>query len=98
MPANDAGVTVSDHVKALGVHVGRTPPQAASDGVVDRLLTPSELAARLGVPVPSLAQLRFNGSGPPYVKVGRLCRYRESDVAAWLARNDREGSTRFWTG
>lgn len=89
MPANDAGVTVSDYVKALGVHVGREVPQAAWDGVVDRLLTPSELAARLGVPVPSLAQLRFNGNGPPYVKVGRLCRYRESDVAAWIASRTR---------
>lgn len=30
-------------------------------------------------------KLRVRGEGPPYIKVGRAVRYRDSDVDAWLA-------------
>lgn len=49
------------------------------------LATPAEVAAYLGRSVQALAQLRFNGTGPTYVKTGRLIRYRWADVAAWVA-------------
>ncbi len=42
------------------------------------------LSEYLGVPKPALTTWRSRGTGPPYVKVGRLVRYRASDVEAWL--------------
>ncbi len=32
---------------------------------------------------------RWDGSGPPFVKVGRLSLYRGADVLAWLEANRR---------
>ena len=48
------------------------------------LATPEEVAAHLGRSVQALAQLRFHGTGPAYVRTGRLIRYRWTDVAAWV--------------
>lgn len=51
----------------------------------DRLLSPRELAAYLGLPVATLYQYRYRGEGPPGYKIGRHVRYRWTDVQAWLA-------------
>lgn len=48
------------------------------------LLTPQELAAELGMQVTALAQWRYRGMGPRFIKEGRFIRYRRSDVDAWL--------------
>jgi excisionase family DNA binding protein len=50
----------------------------------EKLLSPAELAAYLDIPIQTLYQYNFEGSGPRYSKVGRHCRYRMSDVQAWL--------------
>ena len=50
----------------------------------EQLLTPSELAAYLQVPVTTLYQWRTQGKGPRAFRVGRHTRYRRSDVDAWL--------------
>jgi excisionase family DNA binding protein len=55
---------------------------------ITRLLTAHELASELGVGTQTLAQWRWQGVGPAFVKVGRLVRYRRSDVDAWLAANE----------
>lgn len=52
----------------------------------DRLLSPHELAAYLGLPVATLYQYRYRGEGPPGYKIGRHVRYRWSDVQVWLAK------------
>jgi excisionase family DNA binding protein len=49
--------------------------------VEDRLLSPEEVAEMLGVPVGTLANWRYQGRGPAFVKIGRHVRYRRSDVA-----------------
>ncbi|MDG3012184.1 helix-turn-helix domain-containing protein [Rhodococcus sp. D2-41] len=50
-----------------------------------RLATPPEVAEYLQVTVSDLAQKRFRGAGPKFVKLGnRQIRYRWSDVQAWL--------------
>lgn len=52
----------------------------------DRLLTPSETSEYLnGIPLGTLAQWRSQRTGPPYLKIGKHCRYRVSDLEAWLA-------------
>ncbi len=49
-----------------------------------------EVAAYLGdIPVKTLIQWRYKGTGPKYVKVGKYVRYRWSDVDAWLAGQER---------
>lgn len=48
------------------------------------LLTPQEVANRLGVSTTTLATWRCTKRYPlPYVKVGRLVRYRQADVDAF---------------
>jgi excisionase family DNA binding protein len=56
------------------------------DGVdlEDRLLWPEQVAEMLGVPIGTLANWRYQGRGPAFVKVGRHVRYRRSDVAGWI--------------
>jgi hypothetical protein len=50
----------------------------------DVLERPEEVARRLRRPPSFLAKARSAGSGPPFLKVGGLIRYRRSDVDAWL--------------
>lgn len=49
--------------------------------------TPAELAERLDVSVGTLANWRWRGEGPRYVKLGAArssrVRYRAEDVTAW---------------
>ncbi len=50
------------------------------------LLTSEQAAAFLNVPLKTLYWLAYVGTGPKRYKVGRGCRYRESDLAEWLER------------
>ena len=50
----------------------------------DHLLTPSDLAVLLGVPVATLYNWRYTRTGPVGFRVGRHLRYRQSDVDNWL--------------
>lgn len=47
-------------------------------------LTPRQVADELGIAEQTLANWRSAGTGPRFVKVGVLVRYRRSDVEAWL--------------
>ncbi|MGE0307168.1 MAG: helix-turn-helix transcriptional regulator [Acidimicrobiia bacterium] len=53
---------------------------------MDSLISPDELALHLAVPATTLAQWRYLGRGPAYLKVGRHVRYRVADVERWLAQ------------
>lgn len=46
--------------------------------------SPEEIADELGIPVGTVYQWRYKGTGPPGYKIGRHVRYRRSDVDAWL--------------
>ena len=50
----------------------------------DPLVETSTLADQLDVKPVTLEKWRQTGSGPAYIKVGRLVRYRQSDVDRWL--------------
>lgn len=54
---------------------------------MDKLITTSELAEYLGVPVATLRYWRNRGDGPRGFRVGRHVRYQRTDVAAWLESN-----------
>ena len=51
-----------------------------------RLATPSEVAEHMGVTVGHLAQMRFRGNGPRFVRPtgGRAVRYDWADVEAYI--------------
>ncbi|WSQ15752.1 helix-turn-helix domain-containing protein [Streptomyces sp. NBC_01231] len=51
------------------------------------LATPADLAKYLGIPEATLAQWRYLSKGPRWIKVGRHCRYRWSEIDAWLDEN-----------
>jgi predicted DNA-binding transcriptional regulator AlpA len=46
--------------------------------------TQEEAAAIIGVKPTTLAMWRHKGRGPRYLKVGRSCFYRESDIESWF--------------
>lgn len=58
-------------------HMGSAP---------DVLMDPRAAASYLGVSVATLADWRCRGVGPKWLKVGRLARYRMSDLQLWLER------------
>lgn len=53
----------------------------------NRLLTPEEVSAFIGVPVATLAQWRYRKTGIPYLRIGRLVRYSQADVESFLQRS-----------
>lgn len=52
---------------------------------MEKLLTPEDLAELLGVPVATLYQWRYKGTGPQAIRVGRHIRWRPAQVDAWLS-------------
>ena len=53
----------------------------------------AEVAAFLGDTPESVRIRRFRGTGPPYTKHGRLCKYFLADVHRWMLRNLRSASS-----
>ena len=54
---------------------------------MQELLDTPALAGELLTKEPTLISWRQNGTGPDYIRVGRLIRYRRSDVDRWLEEN-----------
>ena len=47
--------------------------------------SPAGVSEYLGVPLATLAQWRYFKTGPRYMKIGRLVKYKKVDVDAWLS-------------
>ena len=45
------------------------------------------IAAKLDVSTAQLEKWRWNGQGINFIKIGRLCKYRKSDVIAFIDKN-----------
>ncbi len=60
---------------------------------MDRLLTEDDVSEVTGRAVSTLQKDRCAGGGIPFVRLGRLVRYRESDVAVYLASLPAHSST-----
>lgn len=50
----------------------------------DRLLTRLEVEARFGIPKRLLELAVSRENGPPIVRIGRLVRYKVSDIQEWI--------------
>jgi len=60
------------------------------------LLTPEQVSTALGVNTHTLAVWRCTGRyNLPYIKAGRLVRYKESDISAFIERSTKTSSISF---
>jgi phage terminase Nu1 subunit (DNA packaging protein) len=75
----------TESVATIVTEIGRTlgyPPEAIPIQIDEK-----RAAEMLGVKVSTLANWRVTGRySLPYIKVGRLVRYRVSDLAEWIAK------------
>lgn len=60
---------------------------------MERLLNQKELAKFFGVSTRTLERQRVAGTGPHYILLGKLVRYRQSDLANYLERNIRQSTS-----
>jgi excisionase family DNA binding protein len=70
-----------------GVLFGAGPNSPCSrdtGAVVEKLLTQKEVAHRLGISERTLERHRVTGTGPRWARLGRLVRYRVSDLEQWV--------------
>lgn len=58
-----------------------------NDNQPTEYLDEKALCALLGISSVTATKWRAKGKGPPFIKLGRLVRYRRSDVDAWLRAN-----------
>ena len=52
-----------------------------------RLLPPREAAVRLGLKTGTLANRRSLGLGPPFIKIGKVVRYKEQDLDLFIEQH-----------
>lgn len=67
----------------LSNHLAKLPSDHGAG--LEPLLSTSELAEYLGVPVKTIYEWRTCGHGPCAVRVGRHLRFALSDVRGWVA-------------
>jgi predicted DNA-binding transcriptional regulator AlpA len=60
------------------------------EDVSTALMDEKELCSTLGIAAVTATKWRAKGEGPPFVKLGRLVRYRRTEVAEWLADRHHE--------
>ena len=56
-----------------------------SSSPIDVLMSDFDLATLTGRARSTWQKARLTGDGPPFVRLGRLVRYRKADVVQWLA-------------
>ena len=54
----------------------------------------STAARRLHCDVKTMQAWRYRGGGPPFIKIGRLVRYLDSDIEAYINSRRRTSTTR----
>lgn len=60
---------------------------------MDSLLDQKRAARFLGLSVRTLERHRLAGTGPQYARLGRLIRYRQSDLKDWVDSNLRNSTS-----
>lgn len=62
-------------------------------GPPERMLCRGEVANGYNIPLRYLEIAACKGGGPPFVKIGRLVRYRVADLEEWIAKNRYESTS-----
>ena len=52
---------------------------------MDPLRSPKEFSTQARVPLPTVYKWQSERTGPPFIKVGRHVRYRQSAIDDWFA-------------
>jgi predicted DNA-binding transcriptional regulator AlpA len=52
---------------------------------IDRLIDQKEVSSIIGVATKTLERWRWQGTGPKFLKIGRLARYRYSDINEFVS-------------
>jgi predicted DNA-binding transcriptional regulator AlpA len=60
---------------------------------MDSLLNQKQAAHVLGLSVRTLERHRVAGTGPRWVRLGRLVKYRQTDLTAWIESNVRTSTS-----
>ena len=60
---------------------------------MERLLTQKEVARQLGISGRTLERHRVTGTGPRWLRLGRLVRYRISDLEEWVELSVRRSTS-----
>lgn len=81
----------SNENRSPNLTIVRTPPPTTLDApaIGSDLTDEVALAVRLGVSRSTLQTWRYAGRGPRFIKLGRLVRYRNADVDAYLQAHTR---------
>jgi predicted DNA-binding transcriptional regulator AlpA len=61
-----------------------------NNAIREKLLSTKELAEYLGITEWTLAHYRMDGTGPEYIKLGHVVRYKINDVEKWLEAKKNE--------
>lgn len=61
---------------------------------MEKLLTPGDVEQITGLTPEQLAQLRWRGGGPRFVKLGRQVRYTPTSIEEWVRENTYERTDR----
>ena len=59
---------------------------------MDLFLTRRAAAAFISVNPETLRSWHYRGEGPPMVKFGRMCRYEQSKLIAWAAKQAKKAN------
>lgn len=80
------------------VHLTGMTSETSLSTDFESVLSISELAARLGVPIQTIYDLRHHGRGPHGFRIGRELKFRTSEVEAWLRRLEDDDEQRSRVG
>jgi excisionase family DNA binding protein len=63
---------------------GASEQRSPNEPAMARLMTPEEVSDYLTVPLGTLANWRYQGRGPAFVRLGKHVRYRARDLTDWI--------------
>jgi predicted DNA-binding transcriptional regulator AlpA len=58
----------------------------------NRIFSPQGLSEYMGIAVHTLALYRLYGTGPKYLKLGHIVRYKLGDVLDWIDQKSEENA------
>lgn len=65
----------------------------SNDLINSKLLNQKQVSEIIGLSEAWLERKRWEGGGIPYRKLGRVVRYEERDVFAWIEAHSKQSST-----
>ncbi len=82
-----------DHIQDVSPQRATVPRPIRPDEpqIARALMSPTEVSEYLGIPRGTLANWRYQGRGPLFIRMGRHVRYRAGDLEDWIDRQAAPG-------